>query len=45
LPPPGATEVAAERHTTPLAPPWLWTLLAAGALGVHWILRRQSGLV
>jgi uncharacterized membrane protein len=45
LPLPGATEVAAERHTTPLAPPWVWTLLAAASLGVHWILRRQSGLV
>lgn len=45
LPAPGVTEIAAERHTTPLAPPWVWTLLAAASLGGHWILRRQSGLV
>ncbi len=45
LPLPQSTEVAAERRSTPLAPPWLWTLGAALTLGVHWLLRRQSGLV
>jgi len=44
LPLPKATEVAVERHSAPLAPPWLWTLGAAVALGVHWISRRQQGL-
>jgi uncharacterized membrane protein len=42
LPPP--TVVSAERHVTPLAPPWLWTLAATVLLGVHWIARRRSGL-
>ncbi len=44
LPLPEVTEIAAERRATPLAPPWLWTLGAALTLGVHWLLRRQSGL-
>jgi uncharacterized membrane protein len=44
LPLPAAAEIAAERRTTPLAPPWLWTLGASLTLGVHWLLRRQSGL-
>jgi uncharacterized membrane protein len=41
---PRPTRVSAERHVVPLAPPWAWTLLAAAALGVHWIARRRSGL-
>jgi uncharacterized membrane protein len=44
LPLPGATEIAAERKTTPVLPTWLWTLAAAALLGVHWILRRRAGL-
>jgi uncharacterized membrane protein len=44
IPFPKATVVSAERHVVPLAPPWAWTLLAAAALGVHWIARRRSGL-
>lgn len=43
LPPP--TEIAAERHVSPLVPPWLWALLSATALGWHWIERRRAGLV
>ena len=42
LPPP--TVVATERHVTPVAPPWAWTLLAAATLGISWITRRRSGL-
>jgi hypothetical protein len=38
------TEVAAERHVSPVVPPWVWTLSAALLLGVHWVVRRQSGL-
>jgi hypothetical protein len=44
LPLPKPTVVSAERHVTPLAPPWLWTLAATVLLGVHWIARRRSGL-
>ena len=44
LPLPRPTVVNAERHVTPVAPPWTWTLAAAVLLGVHWIARRRSGL-
>jgi uncharacterized membrane protein len=44
IPLPKPTRVSSERHVVPLAPPWAWTLLAAAALGVHWIARRRSGL-
>ncbi len=44
LPLPKPTVVSAERHVTPLAPPWVWTLAAAVLLGVHWLARRRSGL-
>jgi uncharacterized membrane protein len=44
LPLPKPTVVSAERHVTPLAPPWAWTLTAAAFLGVHWLARRRSGL-
>jgi uncharacterized membrane protein len=44
VPIPPATEVAAERRVVPVLPPWTWTLLAAAALGVHWIVRRKTGL-
>ncbi|MDP9036625.1 MAG: hypothetical protein M3O50_17620 [Myxococcota bacterium] len=41
---PKPTVVSAERHVTPVAPPWLWTLGAAVFLGAHWVARRRSGL-
>ncbi len=44
LPLPKPTIVSAERHVVPVAPPWAWTLVAAFALGAHWIVRRRSGL-
>ncbi|HEY3236641.1 MAG TPA: glutamine amidotransferase, partial [Polyangiaceae bacterium] len=44
LPLPAATEVTAERHVSPLLPPWAWTLMAALALGGHWFVRRRGGL-
>ncbi len=44
LPLPRPTMISAERHVTPLAPPWVWTLSAAILLGVHWVARRRSGL-
>jgi len=44
LPLPRPTIVSAERHVTPVAPPWTWTLAAALLLGVHWFARRRSGL-
>lgn len=42
---PDAMPVASERHVTPWMPPWVWTLAAAIALGLHWITRRWVGLV
>jgi uncharacterized membrane protein len=41
---PKATVVSTERHVSPIAPPWLWALLAAAAVGAHWYARRRSGL-
>jgi hypothetical protein len=41
---PKPTLINAERHVTPLAPAWLWSLSAAFFLGVHWLVRRRSGL-
>jgi len=41
---PRPTIVSAERHVTPIAPPWAWTLAAAALLGAHWVARRRSGL-
>jgi hypothetical protein len=41
---PRPTTVSAERHVTPIAPPWAWTLSAAALLGIHWITRRRNGL-
>jgi hypothetical protein len=45
LPLPQPTQIAAERHVSPVLPAWVWTLLAAVALGGHWIIRRRGGLV
>ena len=44
LPLPAATQVASERHVSPLLPAWAWTAFAAALLGVHWIVRRRGGL-
>jgi uncharacterized membrane protein len=44
LPLPKPTVVSAERHVTPLAPPWVWTIAATMLLGAHWIARRRGGL-
>jgi hypothetical protein len=44
LPLPKPTVVSAERHVMPIAPAWLWALVAALAVGVHWVARRRSGL-
>jgi uncharacterized membrane protein len=44
LPLPPAMQVAAERRIAPMMPPWAWTLWAAAAVGVHWIVRRKAGL-
>jgi uncharacterized membrane protein len=44
LPLPEPAVVSAERHVVPVAPPWIWTLAAAFALGAHWFSRRRSGL-
>ncbi|HEX6276450.1 MAG TPA: glutamine amidotransferase [Polyangiaceae bacterium] len=44
LPEPEATLVTVERKTQPFLPSWAWALVAATALGAHWLVRRQSGL-
>ncbi len=44
LPLPAATQIAAERRVSPIAPPWAWTLVAAMLGGVHWVVRRRGGL-
>lgn len=44
LPSPRLSNITAERHTSPLLPVWLWTLLSALGLGAHWVVRRQGGL-
>ncbi|MBV9945318.1 MAG: hypothetical protein JOZ69_00540 [Myxococcales bacterium] len=41
---PRATVVSAERHVTPLAPAWTWTVAATLLLGAHWVARRRGGL-
>jgi uncharacterized membrane protein len=45
LPSPEATRVAAQREVAPVAPPWVWTLSAAVMLGLHWVARRNGGLL
>jgi uncharacterized membrane protein len=45
LPMPAATRVSAQREVAPVAPPWVWTLASALLLGVHWVVRRNSGLL
>jgi len=44
LPLPKPTVLSAERHVSPVAPPWLWTTAAAIFLGAHWVIRRRGGL-
>ena len=44
LPFPAATQVTTERKSSPILPPWAWTLSAAVLLGAHWFRRRASGL-
>ncbi|MDX2054365.1 MAG: glutamine amidotransferase [Polyangiaceae bacterium] len=45
LPVPKPAQIASERRVEPLFPAWGWSLAAAVALGVHWLVRRQGGLV
>ena len=45
LPLPASSSVAEARKVTALLPPWFWSLLAALAVGIHWLLRRRAGLV
>jgi uncharacterized membrane protein len=45
IPVPKATEVAAERHVSPVLPAWAWSLASAVMLGAHWVARRRSGLL
>jgi len=41
---PKPTTVSAERQVAPVAPPWVWTLVATVLLGLHWLARRHAGL-
>jgi len=44
LPLPPTSEVLVERRSSPLLPPWAWSLAAALLLGAHWVVRRRAGL-
>ena len=44
IPLPSSTTVSAERHTAPVASPWVWSVAATVLLGAHWIARRRGGL-
>jgi uncharacterized membrane protein len=44
IPMPKPTMVSAERHVVPVAPPWVWTVMATVVMGAHWIARRRGGL-
>lgn len=44
LPLPDPTRISSQRKVSPLAPPWIWTLASAVLLGLHWVVRRNSGL-
>ncbi|MFO0616625.1 MAG: glutamine amidotransferase [Polyangiaceae bacterium] len=39
-----ATMVNSRRTVKPVLPPWGWSLIAAVAVGAHWIARRKLGL-
>ncbi len=43
LPMPGTTFVASRRSEAPVAPPWVWSTVAAVMVGLHWVLRRRAG--
>lgn len=45
LPLPDATSISSQREVAPVAPPWMWTLASAVLLGMHWLARRNSGLL
>lgn len=44
LPLPAPIEVAVQREVVPLLPVWVWTSIAAVALGWHFIERRRAGM-
>jgi uncharacterized membrane protein len=44
IPRPKAMVVSTQRRARPIAPPWVWTSMAAAFVGLHWIVRRKSGL-
>lgn len=45
LPLPMLSQITAERRVAPLLPSWVWSLLSAVTLGLHWVFRRQGGLL
>jgi hypothetical protein len=44
LPIPKPRFISTKRSSRPVAPPWVWSTLAAFSLAVHWLIRRASGL-
>lgn len=44
IPRPPTVVVSTQRRAKPVAPPWVWTSVAAALVGLHWIVRRKSGL-
>jgi uncharacterized membrane protein len=42
---PASTRVASQRVSAPLLPAWIWAMLAAASIGVHWYARRRAGLL
>jgi uncharacterized membrane protein len=45
LPLPKLAQITAERRVAPLVPSWVWSLLSAATLGLHWVVRRRGGLL
>ncbi len=44
LPWPPPTLVRSRSSSNPIAPPWVWSLVASLVVGAHWIVRRRNGL-
>ncbi len=45
IPLPDAKILTTMRRDLPVLPPWVWAILAATFAGMHWIVRRRTGLL